>query len=111
MIRTPHFAYPFKLNPRHHAYEVEQGSIDDIESCLQAILLTEVGQRIELPEFGIESPLFQLQPIDTDGIYSALTAQEPRATTVIAQQPDPLDYLTDLVNITVTSNQPTIGAE
>lgn len=105
MNRIPHFDYPFRFSSQGHAVVVEQDSIEDIENCLLAIIKTEVGQRIELPQFGIQSPLFSLQPIPLDPIYNAVTDQEPRAIMVISQRPDPLDYLRALVEVDLTATK------
>jgi hypothetical protein len=99
VTNIPHFDFPFRFSPNAHAAVVEQDSVAEIESCLMTILLTEEGQRIELPEFGIESPLFRLQPLPLDGILNAILDQEPRATVTFSQQPDPIDYLTALVTL------------
>jgi hypothetical protein len=109
MARIPHFDYPFRLTAQGHPVVVEQDAIEEIESCLAVILITEEGQRIELPEFGIESLLFKRQPVPVDDIYNAITDQEPRAAVVLSQQPDPLDYLTALVEVDVKAQNPPIG--
>lgn len=109
MTDIPHFDYPFRFNSNYHAVVVEQDSIEDVESCLATALLTEVGDRIELPEFGINSPLFGLQPLDLNRLYTSLVDQEPRALMALAQHPDPLDYLTALVEIDLQTSNPTIG--
>jgi hypothetical protein len=109
LAKIPHFDYPFRFGPQGHAVVVEQDSVEEIESCLMTLFLTEVGQRIEVPEFGIESMLFRLQPLPIDSLYSAILDQEPRAVTLISQQPDKLDYLTALVEVDLISSHPRIG--
>ena len=110
MTNIPHFDYPFRLRLDGHAAVCEQDSIEDIESCLASVLLTEQGQRVELPEWGITSPLFDLQPLDLQSIYDDITEQEPRALVSIAQQTSPVDYLTALVEVDLKQQQPpTIG--
>lgn len=109
MADTPHFDHPFRLTPAGHAVTVEQDSIEEIESCLVAILLTERGERIELSDFGSDSLLFKLQPLKVEDLYSTLSEQEPRALPVISQAVDPVRYLSALVEIDVTAANPTIG--
>lgn len=108
-MTTPHFDYPFRFGPTHHAVVVEQDSIEEIESCVVAVLLTEEGQRIELPEFGVESELFGVQPLDTNGYLHAILDQEPRAAALVTSQPDPVDYLKALVEVDVNAANPPIG--
>lgn len=109
MTDVPHLDYPFRLSASGHALVNEQDSIEDIESCLQTILLTERGARIELPEFGIDSPLFGRQPLALEALYQTLVEQEPRALAIISQSPDPRNYLTALIEIDVSAVNPTIG--
>jgi len=109
MINIPHFDYPFRLNADGHVVVVEQDSSDEIESCLISPLTTEKGQRIELPKYGIDSMLFELQPLPLDRLLNTIIDQEPRAVTILSQQPDKVDYLTALVEVDLISNQPPIG--
>jgi len=109
MSDVPHFDYPFRFGKSNHAVEIEQDSIEDIEVCIATIIMTNHGDRVELPEFGTNSLLFQIQPLPIDQLYSDITDQEPRALMVISQQPDPLDYLTALVTVTVENLQPIGG--
>jgi hypothetical protein len=110
MTNIPHFDYPFQFGYTGHAVVNEQSSIEDVESCLVTLLHTTIGQRVELPEFGIDPMLFELQPLETDDIEAAIVEYEPRAVTTLASQPSPLDYLTALVNIDFENQPPTGGS-
>lgn len=102
---VPHFDYPFRFDFNNHAACVEQDSIEDIENCIVSILLTEIGARIEIPEYGMESMLFKQQPLSSGDIYNAITSQESRAHMVVSTDPDMVDYLTALVDINVQADQ------
>ena len=110
MTDIPHFNYPFQFGYTGHAVVVEQGSIEDVESCLQSLLLCQIGQRVELPEFGIDPMLFELQPLDTEEIEAAIVEYEPRAITTIASQPNIPDYFNALINIKLSEQPPSGGA-
>jgi len=105
----PHFDYPFRFGPTKHAVVVEQDSIEEIEDCVVAILLTEEGQRIELPEFGVESQLFGVQPLDANEYLHAIIDQEPRAVAIVTSQMDPVHYLEALVEVDMSAANPPIG--
>jgi hypothetical protein len=110
MTHVPHFDYPFRFSAASkHAVEVEQDSVEEIIDCIQTTLLTNKGDRIELPDFGITNPLFEVQPLHLDDLYADVTDQEPRALIVLSQQPDAEDALTAIVTMTLNNEQPTIG--
>lgn len=78
MTDIPHFDYPFRLN-RNRAQVVEQDSPEDVMNCVQAILKTPIGFRIELPGFGVTEQSLREGGADTSLIRSALDTWEPRA--------------------------------
>jgi phage baseplate assembly protein W len=79
-VRTPHFAAPFRVTGSSAAV-VEQDSQEEIESCVEAVLRTPVGSRIEEPGYGIPDETFtQLAPNPTAEVYlNAIAEWEPRA--------------------------------
>lgn len=83
MVDVPHLKVPFAIvGPA--AAVVDQNSIEEIEQCVLAVVKTEVGQRIERPEFGIVDPTFeQIGPdSDADEIVAAIEEWEPRVETI-----------------------------
>jgi phage baseplate assembly protein W len=60
---------------------VEQNSAEEIEQCVEAILRTMIGSRIDAPEFGIPDETFaQLGPEPSAEVYlNAIAEFEPRA--------------------------------
>lgn len=99
MTVVPHFDLPFRFTAGHAAV-VEQDSSDDISNCVDAVLLTRIGSRVEMPEFGIPDPTFDIQPIELQGMFAALVEQEPRAYVLIDQEPDRFDQL--IAHLTVS---------
>jgi len=77
---VPQFAQPFRV-VNGAVVEVEQGSVEEIEDCVESILRTIVGTRIDDPEFGIPDEAFiQQTPNSSAELYiAAIEAQEPRA--------------------------------
>ena len=80
MANSPHFAFPFRVE-RRSAAVVDQNSVAEIESCVEATLRTPLGTRLEEPEYGIPDETFTQVPADpTAEVYlAAVEAQEPRA--------------------------------
>lgn len=99
-----HFDLPFRFL-RGHAVTVDQDSLDDITNCVEAVLRTLKGQRTELPDFGLDDPAFQLQPINLQAITNAVLAQEPRASMLLDQAPDQFNYLIAKVLAQVSSQE------
>lgn len=86
---APHFQVPFSLTgDGGHAQCVEQDSQEDIFQCVQAVVATRQGFRLELPEFGIGEPLFKEGGPDTTAIARAIETWEPRADLVIDMTSD-----------------------
>jgi phage baseplate assembly protein W len=80
LARVPHFAVPFRFENGRPAV-VEQDSVEEVESCVEAILRTIAGTRIGAPSFGIPDESFVEQgPTPALGVYlAAIEEQEPRA--------------------------------
>jgi phage baseplate assembly protein W len=78
---VPHFALPFRVVNGAIAVS-EQGSVEEIEDCVESILRTIVGTRVlDAPDFGIPDETFvQQTPNSSAELYvGAIEAQEPRA--------------------------------
>jgi phage baseplate assembly protein W len=93
-VDIPHFAYPFRLErhgPGSQPVVVEQDSLDDVLNCVEIAMLTQIGERVDMPSFGIDDPTFQQQPIDVNLIGNQVAAHEPRAEMAATQHPDALD--------------------
>lgn len=78
MTDAPHFTYPFEV-ASSGVKVVEQDSIDEIATCVYAILATEEGTRQELPDFGLEDPTFALNGLSEEQLREVVEQWEPRA--------------------------------
>ena len=83
----PHLKIPFfLLGGNGGACYVEQNSLDEICQCVEVLIATELGSRIELPGYGTVDQTFT-QQFDTSLITQAVTAWEPRAAVTITATP------------------------
>src|SRR4051812_4496281 len=57
-VQVKHFAFPFQFGPDLHAKSVEQDSDEDIMGCVESIVRTNIGQRIEVPDYGMPDQTF-----------------------------------------------------
>ena len=80
MASIPDLSYPPRIVDGDVA-TVEQGSIEEIQQCVEAVLHTIVGSRIDAPEYGIPNETFkQLGPDENADVYlAAIEEAEPRA--------------------------------
>lgn len=80
MPSIPHFSFPFRVENGQVA-TVEQDSRAEIEDCVEAVLRTIFGTRIDAPEFGIPDETFtQQEPSPSAEVYlAAVEEAEPRA--------------------------------
>lgn len=82
MTDIPHFKTPFQIIGGKVAV-VEQDSDDDILACVETVLRTTIGDRIEEPEFGVEDTTFttSTEHIENE-VREAINEWEPRAETI-----------------------------
>lgn len=90
LVDTPHFSLPLRY-VNGSAVVNQEGSMEDIADCVLAVCLTNPGDRDEMPDFGIDDPTFQQQPIPLAALLSQITTFEDRATLLATQAPDLLD--------------------
>jgi len=100
----PHFDLPFRFTGPHPAV-VEQDLEDDVGNCVEVIFRTRVGERVELPDFGVDDWVFEVQPLSLDGVMQQLAAQEPRAVVSFEQEPDAFDHLIAKVRVLVSQTE------
>ncbi|MCD2193528.1 GPW/gp25 family protein [Actinomycetospora endophytica] len=75
-----HFALPFNLQANGSYGVVDQDSSDDVISCVRVLLATRVGERLEVPQFGIPDPTFAVGNPGWPGVLeNAVARWEPRA--------------------------------
>jgi hypothetical protein len=102
---VPHFDLPFRFQADGHPAVAEQDTLEDITNCVLAILLTKVGQREDLPDFGVEDLAFDLQPLPLHNLVNDIVAQEPRASVFFDQHPDLYDQMIARVTANVAAAQ------
>lgn len=73
---TVHFAFPFTIDGS--AAVVSQDSAAELQQNVVVLVLTEVGERLEVPEFGIPDPTFRTE-VDTASIVEAAEMWDERA--------------------------------
>lgn len=92
MADIPHFDLPFRFHSGSFV-QVEEGTIDDVGNCVEAVLRCPSGFRTEVPSFGAPDFTFMTQPITSDELQAMIAAQEPRAALIWTEGPSPLDEL------------------
>ena len=80
-----HFSFPFTINGS--AAVVAQDSDAEVQQNVMVLVLTDVGERLEVPEFGISDPTFRTE-IDTEAIAEAAEVWDDRAKVLIASDID-----------------------
>lgn len=87
---VPQLDFPLYIGPDGTFGEVEQDSLDDVCNSVIILVSTRVGEREDLPTYGIPDPTFS-QGVDTSVIVDAIAEWEPRATVNITSQIDSMD--------------------
>lgn len=87
---VPHFAFPFRFAEGGVPRTVEQDTLEEIEQGVKVLVLTERGERIEVPDFGIPDLTFQTS-IDVQSIREAAQDWDERAEVAFAEDPDRFD--------------------
>lgn len=101
-LDTPTLAYPFEILPSGKFREVEQRSLDDIAGCVEVILRYRVGERVEVPEFGIPELAFRESVEEVSGIIrESVLRWEPDADLLIEERPDLWDRMVQNYMVTV----------
>jgi phage baseplate assembly protein W len=83
-VQVPHFTFPFALNGNSFGV-VEQDTIEEIQQCVEILLLTPSGSRLVLPDYGTPETLFAQMPINVPAILNKLNKWEPRAAVTLDQ--------------------------
>lgn len=97
-IETPHFKFPFQFTPAGDRIQyAEQDSDDEIIDCIEVLLSTSIGERIELPDYGIADQVFRENGVDTGHIMAQIRKYEERAD--IQLEPDVIKDLVQKVTV------------
>ncbi len=99
---APHFSSPFRFSAAGTHVEVdEQGSPDEIRGCVYNILVTPIGHREELPEFGVADPTFRLMGASLEDVQAAVEQWEDRAPVLLDEDPDFIEQAIRRVRVLV----------
>lgn len=100
-MSVPHLRIPFRIGVGGQAETVEQDSIEEVTQCVKVLVATNVGSRVELPEYGIADPVFTdvSQSQRTEAIAAQLKKWEPRARADVTGSVDFLDALIGHITI------------
>ncbi len=102
------FQLPFDFDSSGVARTVGKDSAADIDGCVEAILRTPLGSRLERPTFGVPDMTFRTNGPDPVPVREAIERDEPRARFAIAA--DESDLAAMIGRIQVTMDRPTGGA-
>lgn len=86
MELVPHLAFPFRFEGGRAAV-VPQDTYEEIEQNVRVLLLTERGQRVEVPDFGIDDLVF-LTELDESAIVEQAQEWDDRVEVLAAEEPD-----------------------
>lgn len=81
---------------------VEQDTTDEVAQCVEVLMLTVEGERIELPEYGVPDLAFSTG-IPMTELETRIEEWEPRAEFLLEEDHDELDELVRRVQIKVSS--------
>lgn len=98
---VPHFALPFRIEASGAAAVIEQDSLDEISQCVRVLVSTRLGERIEVPAYGVRDLVFATDP-STAQMVGAITRWEPRALVALEAGPDSLDELVANIRISIS---------
>lgn len=88
---VPHLAFPFRFE-NGSAAVVEQDTVEDVAQCVELIVRTTYGSRIELPEFGVTDQTFRTT-VDRHALLAQIERWEPRASALVSDAPSVVDVL------------------
>jgi phage baseplate assembly protein W len=77
-VTVPKFKVPFEIEGKHADY-VEQDSTEEITQCVTTVLETHIGDRADIPTFGVEDQAFREGGADVQALSDAVRDWEPRA--------------------------------
>lgn len=83
----PHFAFPFRWVAGRAAV-VEQDSDREVEQGVRVLMLSHVGERVEVPEFGVPDQTFQ-ERIDEVVVQRAAADWDERVEIALRETQDP----------------------
>lgn len=89
-MTVPHFTFPFRFAQGGVPDTVEQDTLEEIEQGVKILMLSERGERLEVPDFGIPDLTFQVD-IDVQAIRDAAKEWDERSEVAFFEEPDRFD--------------------
>lgn len=103
-VEIPHFAFPFRFGAGGGAVVVEQDTVEEVEQGVKVLMLTELGERLEVPDFGINDPVFQTD-IDLAEISAAAVEWDERVEVALTEEPDRVNGMIIHLLVQVTEEE------
>lgn len=98
---NPHLSFPFQLSETGtQARYVEQDSDDEIIDCVEVLLRTPLGWRIDLPEYGVRPQEFTEGGANREELIAAIAEWEERALVVIERE-EVVDPMLDRLSVAI----------
>jgi hypothetical protein len=101
-VNDPHFDLPFTFGSGGHARVVGQGTLKDVQNCVEAAVRTPLGMRYYVPNFGISDPIFGVPPTALSRLDQEIKTSEPRAVTSYTQYTPGEDPLVESIVVGVS---------
>lgn len=102
IVDTPKLAFPLRLDTNGaRALVHEQGTDEEIMDCVEVLLSTEVGERVEVPDYGISPQEFREGGASREELIEAIRIWEDRAEVTIERNADQWDELIDRLRLSV----------
>jgi phage baseplate assembly protein W len=84
---VPKLAFPFEVKTgRTEAAYHEQDSDEEVFDCVEVLLSTEIGEREEVPDYGVPDYVFREGGVDLEDLHAVIERWEPRALVVISEE-------------------------
>lgn len=94
-----HLSYPLRVGADGALVTVQQGTDEEIESCMMVVLRWPLGTRQLDPDFGVPEGNFQTGGADLDDIRAAVAYGEPRAVGRVDQDDAQLAQLLSAIHV------------
>lgn len=101
---VPKFRVPLKFVDGR-ALVVEQDEQREVEQCVEAVLRTERGLRVERPDFGIPDFVHRLNGPDVAVVIEAVDDAEPRAQYTAIADGSELSELVGRIVVNMTGDE------
>lgn len=105
MTTISHFSFPFTIQ-NGQMLTCEQDSIEEIQDCVEVLLLTPTGSRLVFPSYGTPELLFSQSPANIPAIINQCNKHEPRAILVLQETLNTLDEKISTIQAQITGGIP-----